>query len=337
MPAVALRYRIDDEWAVGITFSTPFGEGTDYPPHWTGRYYAITTDLVAFNATPVVSWTPLRGLTFAAGAQVNYVRAFLTQAIDFGTIGAAAHFPGAIPGAFDGAATLRGNAWGAGWIVGALWEPNSALSFGLSFRSAVRNGLKGPETFTYDSLGVAQTINHLTGAFTNAEGHASVPLPAQAWGGVRRRFAPGLTALLGLEYTNWSVFRQLLVESSNPANPPNLSIANWKDTWFGSFGFEYRPDEEWTLRLATAYDETAIPRANITPRIPDADRYWISAGVGYRMNAWSDLDFSLSHLFAPHSDINQSVLQSGNAALGSLAGVSNTSATLISLQLVVRG
>jgi long-chain fatty acid transport protein len=337
LPAVALRYRIDDEWAVGVTFTTPFGEGTDYPPRWTGRYFAISTDLVAYNATPMVSWTPLPELTFAAGAQIDYVRAFLSQAIDFGTIGAAAHIPGSIPGAFDGAANVHGHAWGAGWVIGALWQPTGALSFGASYRSRIGHGLQGLETFTYDTHGIAATINHFTGAFTNAVGNASLNLPAQATFGSRWRFAAGLTLLTQFEYTNWSSFRQLLLVSSNPANPPNLSVADWKDTWFGGLGFEYRPDEEWTLRAGTAYDETAIPRANVSPRIPDADRYWISAGLGYRMNGFSDLDFAISHLFAPHSTIQQSVLQPGNAALGSLDGVSNSGATLISLQLVLRG
>ena len=337
LPAVALRYRIDDEWALGVTFTTPFGEGTDYPSRWTGRYFAVSTDLVAYNATPVVSWTPLPEFTFAAGAQIDYLRAFLTQAIDFGTIGAAAHIPGAIPGAFDGAATVHGHAWGAGWIVGAVWQPSQAWSFGASYRSRIGHGLNGPERFSFDSGGIAATINHFTGAFTDAVGHASVPLPAQATFGGRWRFAAGLTALAEFEYTNWSSFRQLLLVSSNPANPPDLSVTNWKDTWFGSLGLEYRPDEEWTVRAGTAYDETAIPRENVSPRIPDADRYWISAGVGYRMNGWSDLDFAISHLFAPHSTIEQSVLQPGNAAKGSLDGISNSSATLISLQLVVRG
>jgi long-chain fatty acid transport protein len=337
LPAVALRYRIDDEWAVGVTFTTPFGEGTDYPPHWTGRYFAVSTDLVAYNATPVVSWTPIPEFTFAAGAQVDYVRAFLSEAIDFGTIGAAAHIPGAIPGAFDGAATAHARAWGAGWIVGAFWQPTPAFSFGISYRSRIEHGLKGQETFTFDNGGIAATINHFTGAFTDAVGHASLPLPAQATFGGRWRFAAGLTALAEFEYTNWSAFRQLLFVSSNPANPPDLSVTNWKDTWFGSLGLEYRPDEEWTVRAGTAFDETAIPQVNVSPRIPDADRYWISAGVGYRMNGYSDLDFALSHLFAPHSTITQSVLQPGNAARGSLSGISNSSATLISLQLVVHG
>ena len=189
LPAVALRYRIDDEWALGVTFTTPFGEDTGYPPHWTGRYFAVQTNLVSYNATPVVSWTPIPEFTFAAGAQIDYVRALLTEAIDFGTIGVAAHIPGAIPGAFDGAATVHGHAWGAGWVVGALWQPTQAISFGISYRSRTEHGLQGQETFTFDSGGIAATINHLTGAFTDAVGHASLPLPAQAAFGGRWRFA----------------------------------------------------------------------------------------------------------------------------------------------------
>lgn len=336
LPAFAVRYRVNNEWAVGLTFTAPFGEGTDYPSGWTGRYYALNTDLLAYNATPVVSYTPIPEFTFAAGVQIDYVRAFLTQAIDFGTIGAGLHFPGAIPGAFDGSATVHGHGWGAGWIVGAYWEPMPALSFGLSYRSGIPHGLKGMETFNYDSAGIAATINGLTGAFTDSVGKADVPLPAQATMGARWRFADGWTALAGAEYTNWSSFRQLLLQSFNPANPSDLTVNDWKDTWFGSLGLEYRPDETWTVRAGSGFDETAVPAAHVNPRIPDADRYWISGGVGYRWNAMTEFDFAVSHLFTPHSTVDQSVLGAGNAARGSLFGVSNTSATLVSLQLVLR-
>jgi long-chain fatty acid transport protein len=336
LPAVAVRYRLTNDIALGLTFSTPFGESTHYPDGWTGRYYAQTTDLATYNLTPVISYNVWPTVTLAAGVQIQYARAFLDQAVDFGTIGAAFGIPGAIPGASDGQANLHGHSWGAGFVLGALWHAAPNLSFGLSYRSQIPQGLRGQETFYYDSAGIAQTINAVTGAFANSIGKADVPTPATLWGGVRWQYDSNWTVLGGFEYTNWSTFHQLLIESFNPANPPDLTLTNWKNTWFGSLGVEYSLDRQWTLRAGTGYDMAAVPSETLSPRIPDANRYWLSGGFGYKWNEDIDIDFSLSHLFAPHSNIALSALAPGNTFRGYLTGVSSVGATLISAQVVIR-
>jgi long-chain fatty acid transport protein len=336
VPAFSARYRLDDQWSLGIAVTVPWGEVTSYPTTWTGRYYALSTSLTAYNVTPVVAYQVTPELTLAAGAQIQYVRSHLTQAIDFGTIGAANHIPGSLPGRQDGFADLHGHSWGGGFVVGALWQPLPELSLGLSYRSQVQQVLKGSEVFQYDSAGIAATINRFTGAFANSTGKTDLPTPATVNAGLRWQFTDGWTALAGVEYTNWSSLRQLLIVSFNPANPPSLTVLDWKNTWFGSLGLEYRPDDQWTLRAGTAFDAAAAPPATLEPRIPDADRYWLSFGVGYRWSDQVDVDFAVSHLFAPHSDIAQSVATPGNAARGSLTGTSNTDATLIGLQVVIR-
>jgi long-subunit fatty acid transport protein len=40
-----------------------------------------------------------------------------------------------------------------------------------------------------------------------------------------------------------------------------------------------------TFRGGVAYDETPVPDATRTPRIPDESRYLIAAGIGYRWKA----------------------------------------------------
>jgi len=336
LPALAARYRLTNDIALGITFSTPFGESTHYPDGWTGRYYAQTTDLATYNLTPVISYNVWPSVTLAAGLQIQYARSYLTQAIDFGSIAAAFGIPGSVPGASDGQAVLHGHGWGAGFVLGALWHATPALSFGLSYRSQIPQGLRREEAFYYDQAGIAQTINSITGAFANSVGKADVPTPATLTAGARWQIDNRWTLLGGFEYTNWSTFHHLLIESFNPANPPDLTLTNWKNTWFGSLGVEYRLDNQWVLRVGTGYDMAAVPPDTLSPRIPDASRYWLSGGVGYQWNNNIGIDFAISHLFAPHSDIALSALAPGNTFRGYLNGVSNVGATLISAQVVIR-
>ena len=338
VPAGDIRYRIDDQFAVGLSLSSPWGESTKYPATWAGRYYAMTTRLTSIDITPLISYQPIPEFTFAAGPQIQYLNAELSEAIDFGALGALNGFPGAVPGGSDGGVQVHGNSWATGYTLGAMWQMMPNLSLGASYRSTIHQSLHGTEDFTYDSAGIGATINALTGAFANGKGSASLPTPAVVMGGARWAFDDRWTALAGVEYTNWSSFKQLLVVPDNPLNPTGLTVLNWKNTWFGSLGGEYRYDEQWTARLGVAYDEAAAPSMTLEPRIPDADRYWLSGGVGYGWRPGTDINFAVSHIFTPHSTINQLATEPGNlgALRGSLMGVSNSDATLISLQIVMR-
>jgi len=334
VPAFSARYRLNDRWAIGAAFSAPWGESTSYPATWVGRYYAIGTSLVSYDLTPVVSFQVSPQLTLAAGAQIQYLRSHLTEAIDFGTLGALNHIPGAVPGAQDGQADLHGHSWGAGYVLGVRWQVAPAVALGISYRSEIHQALKGTERFVYDGAGIAATINSFTGAFTQSAGHAELPTPAVLTAGVQWGVDDRWTLLGGVEFTNWSSLHQLLIQSDNPANPSAVTMLNWKDTWFGSLGAEYRADARWTLRAGTAFDEAAAPRQTLEPRIPDANRYWISAGAGYQWSDNVDLNFAASYLFAPTSAIHQTVSQTGNLLRGNLDGASSTRATLITAQIV---
>jgi hypothetical protein len=47
------------------------------------------------------------------------------------------------------------------------------------------------------------------------------------------------------------------------------------------------------------------------------------------------VNVALTHLFAPHSTINQTIDGPGNSARGALMGTSSSNATLIGAQLVL--
>ena len=336
VPAGDVRFRLNEQLALGLSLSSPWGESTKYPFDWTGRYYAATTRLRSVDIAPIISYQPVPEFTIAAGPVIQYLNAELSEAIDFGTLGFFDGIPGAVPGGNDGFVQLHGDSWAAGYTIGGLWQVVPEFSLGLSYRSAIHQTPSGAEDFTYDTTGVGATINALTGAFTDSKGSADLQTPATVTGGARWTIDDRFTALADVEYTDWSALRRLFIVPSNPFNPRSLTEFNWKDTWFGSLGGEYRYDDRWKFRLGTAYDKAAVPSATVEPRIPDANRYWVSGGAGYRWSEAIDVNFSVAHLFTPHSSLNQVVTQPGNAPRGSLSGVSNTNATLISLQLVVR-
>lgn len=333
VPAFALRYRLNDRLAVGISVSGPWGLRTDFPATWAGRYYGQRTSLLTINATPTVSYQLSPHIALGAGLQVEFAQGTLTSAIDTGTLGAVNGIPGSIPGAQDSFAHLTGKNWNFGYTVGAMVRPASGLTLGLSYRSSMQHDLKGPLNFTLDSAGVGATIRALTGAFTNTRHTTPLVMPDVVEFGAQQDFSDNWTGMVEIDWTHWSRFRALTVIPANPAQPNDVTTTNWHNTLFGSLGAEYRMSPVWTFRAGAAYDQSPVPDATREPRIPDADRIWLSAGFRARLNDNLDLNVTASRLFFLKTDVALNPAILGAALRGTLTGTTQSYANVLGLQL----
>ncbi|BBL35392.1 putative outer membrane protein [Nitrosomonas stercoris] len=77
-------------------------------------------------------------------------------------------------------------------------------------------------------------------------------------------------------------------------------------TWRYAVGVSYTPpDSRWVFRSGFAYDQTPIPNAQLRPaRIPDNDRYWVTAGVSYALPHNIRLHGAYAYLFVPTAAID---------------------------------
>jgi long-chain fatty acid transport protein len=118
--------------------------------------------------------------------------------------------------------------------------------------------------------------------------------------------------------------------------PDDVTIAQWEDSLFGSIGVEYQPNQQWTLRAGAGIDASPIPDETRNPRIPDADRTWVS--IGFTVQATESLSISASyaHLFLPDEPIGLNQLQDGNALRGNIAGEGEAGADFFGIQLSYR-
>src|SRR5262249_27248946 len=146
----------------------------------------------------------------------------------------------------------------------------------------IEHDFKGPVKFRLDSGGVGATINFLTGAFANGDASANLTTPDVVTFGLRSKLDDEWTALLGVEWTNWKDFHDLTIKFKNPAQPNDVTVFDWKDSWFGSVGAEYRPNDRWTFKFGTGYDQSPTLDRTRNPRVPDADRAWLAGGIGFK-------------------------------------------------------
>jgi len=330
--------QIDDSlgrFRFGLAVTVPFGLETNYENGWSGRYHALQSKLQTVNLSPTVAWNVVDGLSLAGGLQAQYAKTELSNAIDFGSLGAAipALAPFSMPTQQDGRVRFEGSDWGFGWTLGALYEPWHGTRVGLGYRSSVRHKLEGQARFRLDSDGIGAAISNATGAFQKTGATAVVETPEMLTFGVYHQLNDRWALMADVAWTRWNRIDEFRVKFDNPAQPDAVTEADWQDTVYVAAGVTFRPAEPWTLRAGFAYDESPVPDRTRTPRVPDSDRYWLSFGASYQPRQNISLSLGYAHIFGTGASVKLAADTPGNAESGNLSGDVDSSADIVGLQL----
>jgi long-chain fatty acid transport protein len=304
LPVLYALWSLNPDVKLGLSINSPFGLGSEYQADWIGRYHAVKSEIKVVEIAPNLAWRLDSRWSMGAALVARHVDAELTNAVDFGAIGAALHIPGSLPGGQDGTARVTGQQWKAGYKLGVLFEPNQALRLGAAYHSRIDYELKGD--VSYD--GVPTTLK---AAFPNGAATPMAHQPATASLGVAWDAVPGLTFQAEAARTYWTAFQDMRIEFAS-GQSASVTAEKWKDTWFLALGSTWRPNATWTFRTGIARDLAATSDTYRTPRIPDADRTWLSGGVGYAISRSLGLDLSYSYIFLKDSVLNLQAGAPGN-------------------------
>lgn len=332
---VQSTFNLEQNIKAGVGVNVPFALESDYGNGWIGRYHALNSRVRTLNVNPVVAYEVIDGLSIAAGLQVQYASARLTNAIDFGTIALGSGVPAlariARPGQQDGRASVDGDDVAYGYNFGVLYEPWSGTRFGAAFRSEIDHNLRGNADFNLGSSGVGSLIAAGSGAFTDTDAQAKLATPWTATFGFHQDITEAWSVMGTVERAGWSSFKDIRIRFDNPYQPDSVTDADWNDTWFGALGVTYQPTESWTLQTGVAYDESPIPGKKQTPRIPGGDRTWLAIGANYRPLSNVAINLSYAHLFFGDADVDLTAT-GNNTARGNLSGKIEASADIFALQ-----
>lgn len=325
LPALYGVWAVNPDLRLGLAINTPWGMATDYDDNWVGRYHALRSEVKTINLSPTVSYRLNPQWSIGVGAQAQYMKAKLSNAVDFGSALAAAG-AGVAPGSADGKARVTGDDWGYGLSAGVLFQPRDDTRFGLSYRSAVKHTLQGEAAFT--SVPAA-----LSAAFANTGAQAGITTPETVSLGAYHDLSKEWAVMADLTWTRWSRFDELRIEFDNPLRGDSVTDEKWNNGWFGAIGVHYRPSEKWTLKAGLAFDQTPVPDSTRTPRIPDGDRYWMALGASYKYSDFLRFDAAYTHLIVDEAPVNLTDTLSGSNTLrGNLQGRFANSVDIVALQ-----
>jgi len=298
-PNIFYSHSFSDRLKVGIDVVVPFSLDTEYDSLWTGRYYAVKSELQTYDINPAIAYRIGERWSLGAGISAQYLDAELTHAVDFGLINAldlSNAFP-LIPSTptSDGSVAVTGDDWGYGFNLGVLFELSENSRFGLTYRSKVAHTIDGRAGFTYPAA--AAGVGPASG-LVNQNVRVDIDLPATA--SLSGYHQIGQWAIMGdVTWTQWSTLDALRIDYANPGVADEVTTLQWDDTLRFSVGVTWFYDDEWTWRAGLAFDQSPVSSPALqTPAIPDEDSFWLSLGGSWKFDENWGLDFGGAYIWA---------------------------------------
>jgi long-chain fatty acid transport protein len=271
VPAGYFSYALTDQITIATSMNAPVGLTTDGRDGWVGSPSGDKSAVKTYNFNPTASYKLNDMFSFGIGAQIEYMQVELTN-----------RTPGGVK-FFD----AEGSDFGFGLTAGLLFEPTDTTDIGIGFRSSVSHNLEGDAV-----VGLA-----------NPDIRAKFKSPETVTLGVRQQVSDQLSISAGVEWANWSRFKELRITDAASGAAIAVTPQEWKDSWYFSLGAEYAYNDALILRSGVAYEKSPVPDSTRSVRVPDNDRYWLSVGASYKFADNMTANLAYSHVFMKDGDV----------------------------------
>jgi long-chain fatty acid transport protein len=283
IPNIYYSQQINPSLFMGIGVNTPFGLKTEYDSQWMGRFQALKSELKTININPAIAYQVNDKLAIGAGISAMWAQAELTKAINIGS---------------NNTVKVKGDDWGFGFNLGAIYQATPDTRLGLAYRSEVRQKLDGTSTSTFHLVDAIPTSTLNTGIT------ADLTLPASLSISALSHLNAKWDIMADVTWTGWSKFQELKVVRDN-GSLLNGTSENWHDTMRYSLGASYQYNEKLKLRTGVAFDEEAIDDQYRTARIPGNDRTWLALGASWQAFERGTIDIGYAHIFIKDASVNE--------------------------------
>jgi long-chain fatty acid transport protein len=324
VPFLYGAYRFSDRLAAGIGVFAPYGLGLDWPactaeeinsgsctgPNFEGRFVSYDTKLTNIYVQPTLAIAATPWLSLGAGVDYVMAEIDINQRLDLSEqlvppgAGVPAGFTfgqlGVRAGTDFADAHLNGTGSGFGFHLGAQARLAPWLSVGVRYLSEVEIDYDGDADFTQLTTGVllptgAALDPQLTATrFGNGQAlgdqtvATNLTLPQQAVVGVALTPMERLRVVADYQWTGWSSFDQAPLDFA--ALDDQTLVLDYQDTDTWRLGAEFGATDALALRAGFIYNTAAEKEFSVSPLLPEAERNYYSAGIGYRIGRGLSID-----------------------------------------------
>ncbi|ALP41568.1 outer membrane protein transport protein [Aeromonas schubertii] len=282
---------LNDRLSLGLSATSHYGLGIEMPQGYDAGHFGNVSEIKTVDLGMALAYRITDMLSFGAGLSLikgeGEVGGTYPTTLTNGQSVIAKHVEG------------DGNA--LGWNAGILLTPSEQTRIGLSYRNGVNLKLKGDAT-------VSKPVAPGKFATISDQGSLILPLPATAELALYQALNERLALHASLNWTDWSKFKSLTAELDHLGTLP-IKEEHWEDSWRYALGMTYQLTPKWQLRSGLAYDQSPVPADRRTISIPDADRIWYSAGLGYRHSDALSVDLGLTFIDGKRVSVHESLSQ----------------------------
>jgi len=315
-----LSRQINDRVFVGLSFNAPWATASDYTDTAASRYTATTTNLTAYNLSPMLAYKLNDQLSIAGALNFQYYTSSFSTNIPV---------PGTADSDTDATTDFAGDDWSLGATVGIEYQANDTWRFGASYRTAINHEFDGD----VDIDGPSATEALLAGAGVGLSGSAEyeIATPWMLQLGAHAQVTPQWELYGSATVTGWSAFEDTIVETDNGLG--TLRVKNgWDDALYVALGAGYQVNDRTKIFGGFAYDQTPTPTDVRNPRAPNADRYYVGLGLSHDLPWGGAVKVGYSHTFFDDAPIR--LTDTNNPGRGTLEGDIKIDADIFMLQYV---
>jgi len=308
-PQLFATDKVNDRVSLGIGITSPFGLSTNWSATSATSNVATFSMVKTIDINPTIAYRMSDNLSLAVGIDYMKLQATMEKILPF-------------PGNPIFKLAGEGSGWGVN--AGIKYKMNEQLNLGLSYRSAITVKVNGSANYV-----------GLPFSFSNPA-QTEITLPSLSQAGVSYKASDKLTINTDLEYTWWSTYDRLVVQSNTLlalSGTTNTSTEekDWKNTWTIRFGGQYQLSDQWKLRAGYVYDQSPVPSNRFDTRVPDSDRQGLTIGTGYASGNIV-VDVSYLYLMFKNRTITNS-LAGGSTPVASLDGTYKGTAHLAGITI----
>lgn|SRR5215217_62129 len=278
-PHLFAVYKPFDRFAVGVGVYTPFGANSRWVDDFVGRFKAQESSMAVYNINPTAAYQLHERFRVGAGLDIYRGTLELKRALGFVES--------------EGQVHLGGASWGVGYNIGvqAVLLPKY-VTMGLHYRSSADLTFKGNADFQNVPVEFQTRL-------PDGPVEGDVTLPATVAWGIAVTPLDNLKLAFDANWVDWSSFQELAIEF--PENPAinNPLPKRWRAKWNYHLGAEYGVTPALQVRAGLILDPAPGPGGTLTPDLPDADRFGVSVGAGYR---WSSVRADFGYQFVSLAD-----------------------------------